>query len=614
MSVAAVIGSLGDQNDTRSLSDPQRLHAILLPEVNYPSSFVQYLAFLNGESEGFLVRRADFTKRRTIANSTSRTSTQPLAGYGKMVGTASLGRFQARCKWEMSVQDRVRCSQNGFNRRRTAKCRIQTRKTEVHRRLLAAKRWGNVDRSSDLELGGLGANAAEPRYPGAPPMDRDLAAYLNGPGGKLEYFQDYVGVGSNYRGDKVKPWELSEEKLSAAGLTRETWTLDVISDDGKLLDNPLARAAGNAITYADVLRLAEQRPVRISRPGLPGNGPCVQLRAVGGRGAARCAVAGQAQGGDPPHRLSRSDARRSGQAGMVQQFAAGPSVRGPARHGSGDAGAEIQRPMADASDGRPGASDRARALRLQEHGPVRRIVFTHQPAASDDYIKIGQDVESPTKTIAMVPKVYQKEPLMFGGEVLVGFSGLKTVQYAVIPDDRPLPDTDPYLLSLPWKDGTVLPTPPAFAASIPGGARNVFGLSGDGTPLEWPIPSFLAYWISPPVRNLKPGKYRATPGPSIATAMHSRCRVRLTHPAARAELLHLPAALNGAASNHGPPRDLSHIAPDSDAGRSVTGAECADVDVNDVERSDTGVGLSGGVVRKPVAVGVQRSARTLRGG
>ncbi|MGA2258555.1 MAG: hypothetical protein ABSG53_28150 [Thermoguttaceae bacterium] len=140
---------------------------------------------------------------------------------------------------------------------------------------------------------------------------------------------------------------------------------------------------------------------------------------------------------------------------------------------------------------------------------MRRVVFTHQPAASDDYIKIDQDVESPTKTIAMVPKVCQKEPLMFGGQVLVGFSGLKTVQYAVIPDDRPLPDQDPYLLSLPWKDGMVLPSPPAFAASIPGGARNVFGLTGDGTPLEWPIPSFLAYWISPPVRDLKPGKYKA---------------------------------------------------------------------------------------------------------
>jgi hypothetical protein len=74
-------------------------------------------------------------------------------------------------------------------------------------------------------------------------------------GTRLEYFQAYVGVGSNCRGDKVKPWELSEEKLSAAGLTRETWTLGVISDDGKLLDNPRDKAAGNAVTYADVLRL-----------------------------------------------------------------------------------------------------------------------------------------------------------------------------------------------------------------------------------------------------------------------------------------------------------------------------------------------------------------------
>ncbi|MGA2258556.1 MAG: hypothetical protein ABSG53_28155 [Thermoguttaceae bacterium] len=229
--------------------------------------------------------------------------------------------------------------------------------------------------AATLELGGLGAIAAETAStPGALPMDPDLAAYLKGPGGKLEYFQEYVGVGSNYRSDKVKPWELSEEKLSAAGLTRETWTLDVISDDGKLLDNPRAKAAGNAVTYADILRLAEQRPVRILKTlvclGMDHSSSCGLWE-----GATRCAVAGRAQGGDPPHRLSRPEARRSGQAGMVQQFAAGPSVRGPTRHGSGDAGAEIQRPMADASDGRPGASDRARALRLQEHAAraARRI-------------------------------------------------------------------------------------------------------------------------------------------------------------------------------------------------------------------------------------------------
>ena len=57
-----------------------------------------------------------------------------------------------------------------------------------------------------LELSGLSPAAAETA---TPPVDSDLTAYLKGPGGKLKYFQDYVGVGSNYRAGKVKPWECS---------------------------------------------------------------------------------------------------------------------------------------------------------------------------------------------------------------------------------------------------------------------------------------------------------------------------------------------------------------------------------------------------------------------
>ena len=365
--------------------------------------------------------------------------------------------------------------------------------------------------AATMEVGGRGAIAAETASaPGVLPMDPDLAAYLKGPGGKLEYFQDYVGVGSNYRGDKVKPWELSEEKLSAAGLTRETWTLDVISDDGKLLDNPRAKAAGNAITYADVLRLAEQRPVRVLKTlvclGMDHSSSCGLWE-----GAALRDVLWLARPKGAIRRIAFHSLQPDDQA--KQEWC---SSLPPARVFEDPPGmAPVM--LALKYNGRwltPRMGGPVRLIVHEHYGfkntrHLRRVVFTHQPEASDDYIKIGQDVESPTKTIAMVPKVCQKEPLMFGGQVLVGFSGLKTVQYALIPDDRPLPDNDPYLLSLPWKDGMVLPRPPAFAASIPGGARSIFGLSGDGTPLEWPIPSFLAYWISPPVRDLKPGKYKA---------------------------------------------------------------------------------------------------------
>ena len=43
------------------------------------------------------------------------------------------------------------------------------------------------------------------------------------------------------------------------------------------------------------------------------------------------------------------------------------------------------------------------------------------------------------------------------------------------------------------------------ALTMPMGRLPRWTESGD--PLQWPIPGFLAYWVSPPVRDLKPGKH-----------------------------------------------------------------------------------------------------------
>ena len=92
-------------------------------------------------------------------------------------------------------------------------------------------------------------------------MDPELAKAIR-VAGACDYFP--ARFTPNQRA-KVKPWDLTPEKLAAAGLIRETWTLDVVSQDQKnsLLGKLRSRAAGNAISFAEVQRLYERRPVRV---------------------------------------------------------------------------------------------------------------------------------------------------------------------------------------------------------------------------------------------------------------------------------------------------------------------------------------------------------------
>ena len=58
--------------------------------------------------------------------------------------------------------------------------------------------------------------------------------------------------------------ELPPEKLPTLGLTRETWKLEVMRDpqSDSELGNPLRKAAGNALDWAGLMKLAEQHAVR----------------------------------------------------------------------------------------------------------------------------------------------------------------------------------------------------------------------------------------------------------------------------------------------------------------------------------------------------------------
>ena len=58
--------------------------------------------------------------------------------------------------------------------------------------------------------------------------------------------------------------QFSPEKLREAGLTRETWRLEVVADPGSnaQVERPLSREAGTALNWADLMSLGEKHAVR----------------------------------------------------------------------------------------------------------------------------------------------------------------------------------------------------------------------------------------------------------------------------------------------------------------------------------------------------------------
>ncbi|MBC8290813.1 MAG: hypothetical protein H8E37_10905, partial [Planctomycetes bacterium] len=66
---------------------------------------------------------------------------------------------------------------------------------------------------------------------------------------------------------KPLPHSLDEETRKTVGLTRDTWSLEVIADpeNKARLRTPLSKETGNAFQFSDLMQLAEKHGVRFPK-------------------------------------------------------------------------------------------------------------------------------------------------------------------------------------------------------------------------------------------------------------------------------------------------------------------------------------------------------------
>src|SRR5205814_7717731 len=171
-------------------------------------------------------------------------------------------------------------------------------------------------------------------------------------------------------------------------------------------------------------------------------------------------------------------------------------------------------------------------LSLQRGGPVRMVVpwahgfksikwlqkitLTNDFKANDTYAEANNDPDSYLKTMARMDDNPQTvkvgEEVLVRGVAMVGWSGLKRVEYWVRPDvgtHGKLADDDPAWMSAKWQPCVVEPAPADWSVQLPPDVspKEVWGFDpATGKPKDWPPRFSLAPW-SVTIKGLAAGAY-----------------------------------------------------------------------------------------------------------
>ena len=312
-----------------------------------------------------------------------------------------------------------------------------------------------------------------------------------------------------------RPHSLDEAKRKKVGLTRDTWSLEVLSDpeNKASLGRQLTKKDNTAFTFKHLMRLAKTRAVRFPKVmtclniGCPlGNGiwEGVPLREVlwltqPGRNLRRVFYHGYHN--DDPEQMFRS----SLPVGRVLEDLYGlpPVILCYKLNGQ----------WLEPRRGAPVRVVVPEAYGFKNIKWLSHLYLTNDWRANDTYGEQNNDVDSPLKTFCdpfpLPSSVKTGQPVPVTGYAQVGISGLSKVQVWVHNDAEKLPPEDEYFLKAPWRDATILPPPKNWGGGL---ADNripspTYGFDPKtGQPRTWPIRLSKAHWAAL-LPGLPVGKY-----------------------------------------------------------------------------------------------------------
>src|SRR5205085_1465906 len=294
-----------------------------------------------------------------------------------------------------------------------------------------------------------------------------------------------------------RPHTLKGEDLVRARLTPETWRMEIISDGTTQIATPLTLENKNALDLPALEKLGQRHNrkflkamqcLNIAKPlgqGLWEGVPLREvLKLVGRVNNVRRVYYWGFHNNDPKQLFQSS-------LSYNHVMETPPWDLGPF--------------VAYRLNGRP--------LSLVRGGPVRmivpwahgfksikwlqRITLTNEYRAMDTYADGNNDPESHLKTAAYIdsgPEMFRAgQAINITGNVMVGLSGLKRVEYWLRPDTGKhgqIADNDPAWRTARWQPCTIAPAPKEWGGALPDGVlpRDIWSFDAKtGRPREWPM-------------------------------------------------------------------------------------------------------------------------------
>jgi len=361
-----------------------------------------------------------------------------------------------------------------------------------------------------LQLGAAGAVALQTL-----PLLSDERDTLSDTVNKLETWLTAQDDFRDVSRGKPKPHSLPEAKKKEVGLTRETWRLEVVSDEQNpaSLKSPLTRANNTALDFDTLVELGKTHAVRFAKVMTCLNIGCPLGTGIW-EGVPLRTVLWLTQPQENLRRVfyygyhnddDKQMFRSSLPVGRVLEdpFNLPPVILCYKLNGqwlTPERGAPVRMIVPEAYG--------FKSIKWLSH-----VVLSNLAHANDTYGEKNNDVDSPLKTFcALFPTERNVEsgvPLPLTGWAQVGMSGLGKVQVWVHDTSKTLPGDDPYFTRAPWRDAQILGPPKQWGGGLPSGRipRPTMGFEDEtGEPKQWPLSMTKVHWalLHP---ALPPGKY-----------------------------------------------------------------------------------------------------------
>jgi hypothetical protein len=329
------------------------------------------------------------------------------------------------------------------------------------------------------------------------------------------YLTPEAQFGNVGRGNPV-PDTLPPDKLRAAGLTRDTWQLEVLADPQRnsVLDRPLTKERGAALNWDNLMKLAEKRAVRylkvitcnnVDKPFGIGLWEGVPLRDVIWLAKPKENIRHVYYYGyhnDDPKQIfrcwlpiNRVLEDPPGELPVLLCYKMNGQWLTPKRGG-------------------PVRMVVPEAYAFKSVKWLQRIVLTNEHRSDDTYASGNNDTNSSwlktfARFISVPAQARAGQPIPITGMAQVGISGLAKVQFWLHPQNDPLPPDDPYFTHADWNDAQILPLPDNWHRQLPDGRMPEIPLQFDpvsGKPRHWPLRYTIAHWAAL-LTNVPAGRY-----------------------------------------------------------------------------------------------------------